>query len=89
MHQAKANKDLEQHSCIHEGLGPFSPVDVVELFQHDLDLLAIGRIHRDEMKTLSTSQVSPIALVGARSQGCAMGSTFAFFTSAGVASSKR
>ena len=57
----------------------------MKLLKHDLDLLAIGRVHRYEMKTLrkATNQLRP--------DECSVWveSTLAFFTSAGVASSKR
>lgn len=44
----------------HHGFGPFGAVDFLELFEHDLNFLAIGGIHSDEMKTLDLCQ--PCAL---------------------------
>lgn len=71
---------------IHEGLGPFSAVDVVKLLQHDLYFLAIGRVHGDEMKTLPAhGQPVPFQFNLQNSSGI----TLASLTSAGVASSKR
>lgn len=37
---------------VHESGSPFCTVDFVELFKHDLNFLAIGRVLGDEMKTL-------------------------------------
>lgn len=37
---------------VHESCSPFCTVDFVELFEHDLYLLAIGRVLGDEVKTL-------------------------------------
>lgn len=36
----------------HHCLRPLSAIDILELFKHDLDLLAVGRVHRDKVKTL-------------------------------------
>ena len=72
--------------CVHESLRPLGAVDIVELFQHDLDFLAIGSAHRNEMKTLSVSFVSRVGSALSCRLGANRG-TFAFLTSAGVASS--
>lgn len=37
---------------LHQSGSPFCTVDIVELFKHDLNLLAIGRVLGDEVKTL-------------------------------------
>ena len=39
----------------HYGRSPFRAIDILELLQHDLDFLAIGRIHRDEVKALHSA----------------------------------
>ncbi len=37
---------------VHEGLCPLSAINIMELLEHNLHLLAIGGAHGDEVKTL-------------------------------------
>ena len=37
---------------LHEGLCPLSAINIMELLEHNLHLLAIGGAHGDEVKTL-------------------------------------
>ena len=48
-------------NTIHQCLSPFCAINVVKLLKHDLNLLAIGRVHRDEVKALrkATNQLPP------------------------------
>ena len=39
---------------LHHRLGPLDAVEVMQFFEHDLDLLAIGGVHGDEVKSLMT-----------------------------------
>ena len=70
----------------HEGICPLGAVNVMELLEHNLHLLPIGRALRDEMKTLhNTDQpFSPSSPIEQRNRR-----TLAFFTSSGVSASKR
>ena len=67
---------------VHECGCPFGAIDIVEFFEHDLDFLTIGSALGNEMEALSTT---PISSSGTIRQS--YNPTFAFFTSAGVASS--
>lgn len=48
--------------AVHLGHGPLCAVDGLELFEHDLDFLAVGRVHRNEVKTLVNHGFSVIPL---------------------------
>ena len=37
---------------LHQGVVPFRAVNVLELLEHDLDFLPVGRVHGDEVETL-------------------------------------
>ena len=69
----------------HHSLSPFGAVDLLELLQHDLDLLAVGGVHRDKVKTLHDSVSVYNCKLG--KSGRKEQYTFAFSTSAGVESS--
>ena len=44
--------NMGRDEAVHERLSPFCTVDIMELFEHDLHFLTIGRVHCDEVKTL-------------------------------------
>lgn len=39
-------------SVLHHGVCPFDTIEVMQFFEHDLDLLAVGCVHGDEVKSL-------------------------------------
>ena len=43
---------LKSLRVLHHGLCPLDAVEIMEFFEHDLDLLAVGRVHGDEVKSL-------------------------------------
>ena len=77
---------MEIERRVHEGLCPFSAVNIMELLKHDLDFLTVGCRHRNEVKALRTLCISshPTSLKSPRR--CPSDHTFAFLTSAGVSS---
>ena len=70
----------------HEGICPLGPVNLMQLLEHNLHLLPIGRALCDEMKALHNTDQPfiPFSPIEQRSRR-----TLAFFTSSGVSASKR
>lgn len=60
---------LETRPNAHLCLGPFGAIEVLELFKHDLNFLSIGRVHRDEMKSLANLHERLLDRVSIRSNG--------------------
>lgn len=78
---------MELERRVHEGLCPFSAVDIMELLKHDLDFLTVGCRHRKEVKALRTFCISSYPTSLETPQRYPSDHTFAFLTSAGVSSS--
>ena len=69
---------------VQDRIGPLGAIDLMQLLEHNLHLLPIGRAHGDEMKTLQQS-IKPDPKASSRMDI----HTLAFFTSSGVSASKR
>lgn len=75
--------EVDRSDGLHDAGGPVGAIKLLELFEQNLQFLAIRSIGRDEMDTLGSSVSLRIHVdlytLGSR--------TFAFFISSGVASS--
>lgn len=47
-------RSLRGLRVLHHGLCPLDAIEVMQFFEHDLDLLAVGCVHGDEVKSLMT-----------------------------------
>ena len=47
------NTEVESNN-VQERISPLGAINIMQLLEHNLHLLPIGRAHRDEMKTLTT-----------------------------------
>lgn len=47
----------------HLGHGPLCAIDILELLEHDLDFLPIGRIHGEEVEALAILDVSIVPIL--------------------------